>query len=147
MSSANKWLFCLGPNMLIYNRMTTLKQLAKPHGTSGVNTLTDEQNSKHLTYDIFKCTSLKQYSNISIQISLEVVDESPNDDDSALIVFRNSGNGLPGTTMMKSSNGNIFRVTGPLCGEFTGHRRFPLVKARDAELWCFLWSAHVQTVQ
>ena len=24
--------------------------------------------------------------------------------------------------MMTSSNGNIFRVTGPLCGEFTGHR-------------------------
>ena len=23
---------------------------------------------------------------------------------------------------MTSSNGNIFRVTGPLCGEFTGHR-------------------------
>ena len=25
-------------------------------------------------------------------------------------------------TMMTSSNGNIFHVTGPLCGEFTGHR-------------------------
>ena len=24
--------------------------------------------------------------------------------------------------MMTSSNGNILRVTGPLCGEFTGHR-------------------------
>ena len=24
--------------------------------------------------------------------------------------------------MMTSSNGNIFRVTGPLCGEFTGHQ-------------------------
>ena len=33
--------------------------------------------------------------------------------------------------MMTSSNGDIFRVTGPLCGEFIGH----------AELWCFLWSA------
>ena len=28
-------------------------------------------------------------------------------------------------TMMTSSNGNIFRVTGPLCGEFTGHRWIP----------------------
>ena len=28
-------------------------------------------------------------------------------------------------TMMTSSNGNIFRVTGPLCGEFTGHGEFP----------------------
>ena len=27
--------------------------------------------------------------------------------------------------MMTSSNGNIFRVTGPLCGEFTGHRWIP----------------------
>ena len=43
--------------------------------------------------------------------------------------------------MMTSSNGNIFRVTGPLCGEFTGHRWIPLTKPSDAELWCFLWSA------
>ena len=27
--------------------------------------------------------------------------------------------------MMTSSNGNIFRVTGPLCGEFTGSGKFP----------------------
>ena len=43
--------------------------------------------------------------------------------------------------MMTSSNGNIFRVTGPLCGEFTGPRWIPRTKASDAELWCFLWSA------
>ena len=43
--------------------------------------------------------------------------------------------------MMTSSNGNIFPVTGHLCGEFTGHRWIPLTKASDAELWCFfdLW--------
>ena len=29
-------------------------------------------------------------------------------------------------TMMTSSNGIIFRVTGPLCGEFIGHRWIPL---------------------
>ena len=40
-------------------------------------------------------------------------------------------------SMMTSSNGNIFRVTGPLCGEFTGHRWIPRTKASDAELWCF----------
>ena len=34
-----------------------------------------------------------------------------------------------------------FRVTGPLCGEFTGHRWIPGTKASDAELWCFPWSA------
>ena len=38
--------------------------------------------------------------------------------------------------MLTSSNGNIFRVTGHLCGEFTGPRW-----RSDAELWCFLWSA------
>ena len=43
--------------------------------------------------------------------------------------------------MITSSNGNIFRVTGHLCGEFTGHRWIPRTKASDAELWCFLWSA------
>ena len=43
--------------------------------------------------------------------------------------------------MMTSSNGNIFRVTGHLCGEFTGHRWIPRTKANVAELWCFLWSA------
>ena len=34
------------------------------------------------------------------------------------------------------TNGNIFRVTGPLCGEFTGDRWIPLTNASDAELWC-----------
>ena len=53
--------------------------------------------------------------------------------------------GFPGVirhqTMMTSSNRNIFRVTGPLCGEFTGHRRIPITKASGVlmELWCFLW--------
>ena len=42
---------------------------------------------------------------------------------------------------MTSSNGNIFRVTGILSGESTGHRRIPLTKASDAEFWYFLWSA------
>ena len=42
--------------------------------------------------------------------------------------------------MMTSSNGNIFRVTGHLCGEFTSPRWIPRTKAIDAELWCFLWS-------
>ena len=43
--------------------------------------------------------------------------------------------------MMTSSNGSNFRVTGPLCGEFTGARWIPRTKASDVELWCFLWSA------
>ena len=41
--------------------------------------------------------------------------------------------------MMTSSNGNLFRVTGHLCGEFTGPRWIPRTKASDAELWCFFY--------
>ena len=46
----------------------------------------------------------------------------------------------PRWCMMTSSNGNFFRVTDHLCGEFTRHRWIPRTKASDAELWCFLWS-------
>ena len=43
---------------------------------------------------------------------------------------------------MTPSNGNIFRITGPLCGEFTGHQWIPLTKASDTELWffSFIWA-------
>ena len=37
------------------------------------------------------------------------------------------------TAMMTSSNGNIFRVIGPLWDESTGHRWIPITKASDAE--------------
>ena len=39
--------------------------------------------------------------------------------------------------MMTSSNGNIFRVTGLLRREFTGHQWIPRTKPSDAELWFF----------
>ena len=45
---------------------------------------------------------------------------------------------------MTSSNGNIFRVTGLSCGEFTGHRWVPCTKASDAELWFFFLAATKQ---
>ena len=48
---------------------------------------------------------------------------------------------LKWNTMMMPSNGDIFRVTGHLCGKFTGHRWIPRTKASDAELLYFLWSA------
>ena len=38
---------------------------------------------------------------------------------------------------MTSSNENIFRVTGPLCGEFTGHRWIPLTKAMTRNFHVF----------
>ena len=52
-----------------------------------------------------------------------------------------------GCNIMTSPNGNIFRVTGPLYGEFTSHGWIPRTKASDAELLCFLWSASEQTVE
>ena len=39
--------------------------------------------------------------------------------------------------MMTSSNGNFFRVTGHLCGEFTGPRWIPRTKASDASFDVF----------
>ena len=50
------------------------------------------------------------------------------------------------TKMSDSSNGNIFRVTGFLWGDFTGNRWIPRKKAIEAELWCFLSSEPVLTV-
>ena len=43
--------------------------------------------------------------------------------------------------MKKSSNENIFRVTGPLWGISTGDRWMPLTKARHAQLWWFFMCA------
>ena len=44
------------------------------------------------------------------------------------------------TSMMTSSNGNIFRVTGHLCGEFTGPGEFPaqwpVTRSLDVSLIC-----------
>ena len=47
---------------------------------------------------------------------------------------------LVGMSMMTSSNGNIFCVTAPLCGEFTGHRWIPPHKGqwRGALMFFFI---------
>ena len=39
-----------------------------------------------------------------------------------------------------------FRITGPLCGEFTGHRWISFTKASDAGLWYFHWYVHEKNV-
>ena len=54
---------------------------------------------------------------------------------------QSSGSSHFASPMVTSSNGNIFRITGHLCGEFTGHRWIPRTMASNVELWCFLWSA------
>ena len=35
--------------------------------------------------------------------------------------------------MMTTSNGDLFQITGPLCGDFTGHWWIPLTKASDSK--------------
>ena len=65
----------------------------------------------------------------------------------AIVAEYPTGSPLCGLLMMTSSNRNIFRVTSPLWEETTGLRWIPLIKASDAELSCFLWSAHEQTVE
>ena len=47
-------------------------------------------------------------------------------------------NEVIGSIMMASSNGNIFRVTGPLWGESTGHRWFP--SQRPVTLFCLIYT-------
>ena len=42
--------------------------------------------------------------------------------------------------MTTSSNGGNLLVTGPLCADFTGHRRIPPTKASDTELqWVYMF--------
>ena len=41
-------------------------------------------------------------------------------------------------SMMTSSNGNIFLLTGHLCGEVTGHRWILHTKANDAEMFSLI---------
>ena len=48
---------------------------------------------------------------------------------------------MPSRPIMTLSNGNISRVSGLLWRESTGHRRIPVTKASNAELWYFLWWA------
>ena len=58
---------------------------------------------------------------------------SPWDMSSARVILIGGCNNVK----FKLKNGNFFRVTGPLCREFTGHRWIPRTKASDAELLMF----------
>ena len=49
---------------------------------------------------------------------------------------------------MTSLHGKAFYITGPLCGESTGHWLIPLAqRAGDEELWCLLWCQPEQTIE
>ena len=54
---------------------------------------------------------------------------------------------LPRWCIMTSLNGDIFCITDPSHGEFTGDRWLPRIKASDAKLWHFLWFAPEQTAK
>ena len=51
--------------------------------------------------------------------------------------YQTSVSGLVSIAMVTSWNGNIFRVTGHLYGEFTGHWWIPRTKASDAQVDVF----------
>ena len=95
-----------------------------------LNTLRPEQN-RHLIEFI-----AERKRNILIQFTLKLGYIGPIDHKIALVHV--VAWWLFGVKpMMTSSNENIFRVAGHLCGEFTGHRWIPRTMASDAELWCF----------
>ena len=117
--SVSTWLSLTKPSMALWSQQSfPCKRVIN------LNCLTNEQEtkSKHKKHDITHAPARKQIS--------------------AKFAFHSGFK-----RMMTSSNGNIFRVTGHLCGEFTGYRWVPLTKVSDAEIWCFLWSAPEQTVE
>ena len=97
------------------------------------------QLSNYVKFVQYHCHALcKTPKHLTVEIN--VMDKNLQDGFSLWCVCGENGisqqpNGYHMTT---SSNGNIFRVTGHLCGEFTGLRWIPHTKASDAELWCFL---------
>ena len=115
MSSAKWRPFCLGLNMLIITDFGSMRCL-NPY-------IQSDNSSSSWCYLLYLYPTLNK-----IYLIL-----------SYLILYS------PMFLMMTSPNGTIFHVTGPLCGEFTGHRWIPLTKASDAELSCFLWSVPEKT--
>ena len=103
-----------------------------------LNTLRPEQNGNHFTDDQIFLNTFPLMKNFEFQrkIFLKSIPQGQIDNKFTSI---DSGNGLTlnrwkltshylmpdNMIMMTSSNGNIFHVTGPLCGEFTGHGEFP----------------------
>ena len=82
------------------------------------------------------CTSWKQWNEIQNKIHIDGLVQGWGNSNALAMNFNEA-------TIMTSSNGNIFRVTDPLCGEFTGDRWIPCTKASDAQLWRFLsWATN-----
>ena len=110
----------------------TSKQIFTKHNLNhhNINTLRPRQNGHHFADDIFKYIFLNEDVRISVNISLKFAPMGQIKNISVMV--RRLGD-KPSSeeiifsllTMMTSSNGNIFRVAGHLCGEFTGPGEFP----------------------
>ena len=85
------------------------------------------------TCSLLACVSKKYYL-LMKKISIIKITRSSN---SVALIMVNPLQKTPLIFMMTSSNGNIFRVTDLLCGEFTGQRWIPHTKANDTELYVF----------
>ena len=109
----NEFIFNLGVSMYLFFYIHTLGQ-----------------NRRH-SADIFKTFTWKTHLYFDSNIT-EIYSQGS----SCLCAGTGSGNGL---VTNRRWNGNIFRVTGLLCGKFTGRWWIPRTKASEAELWCALW--------
>ena len=106
----------------------------------GQVTCTQQQTVVHITSALYMMTSVIKWKHIlcnwpfvrGIHRSLE---------DSPQVQWQQTWVHITSALyMMTSSNGNIFHVTGPLWGEYTGQS--PVDSPRKVqwpELWCFLW--------
>ena len=90
---------------------------------------------KHIPYTIYKkgCHTVNENTECCRSVKQQPKPENSLKRNKCIFILK------PQLHMMTSSNGNIFRVTGHLCGKFTGPRWISRTKASDAELWCFLW--------
>ena len=104
-----------------------LKFLIAPSGINSSEHVTKQKNrsNKYRPFCLGLVISIDLYA-ILLRIFVLIVwsplrccDHCPGD----RLVHYNGA--IMSTIMMTSSNGNIFRVTGPLCGEFTGPRWIP----------------------
>ena len=81
-----------------------------------LNTLRPRQKGHHFADDIFKCIFLNKNISILFKIWLNFAPKGSINNIQVLVQ----------KIMLMSLNGNIFRVTGSLWGEFTGQPRIPL---------------------
>ena len=121
---------CIAKSWLIYFELHIISR----HIDLGGNMLMDLLGIPWIGSHKYRTRMIRNFPVLSATVDLVKMENN---------VRAGVANGLCVRDMMTSSNGNNFRVTGPLCGEFTGHRCITRTKASDAELWCFLWFAYI----